>query len=69
MNEDPIVAEVRRVRAARARCFNYDVHAIFADLMKRGQAEDSSHPLVRDAAEWTESHAGDLTLRELPESK
>jgi len=28
MNEDPIVAEVRRVRDKLARQFNYDVHAI-----------------------------------------
>ena len=35
MFEDPIVAEVRRVRDELARRFNYDVHAICEDLRKR----------------------------------
>jgi hypothetical protein len=35
MNEDPIVAEVRRIREERASRFDYDVHKIFADLMTR----------------------------------
>jgi hypothetical protein len=52
MNDDPIVAEVRRIRDGLARRFNYDIHAIFADLMARGRAEDQSHPLVKDAREY-----------------
>jgi hypothetical protein len=35
MNEDPIVAEVRRVREQLAAKFNYDIHAIVEDLRKR----------------------------------
>lgn len=35
MFDDPIVAEVRRVRDELARQFNYDVHAICEDLRKR----------------------------------
>jgi len=35
MWEDPIVAEVRRVRDELAAEFNYDVHAIFEDMRKR----------------------------------
>jgi len=35
MFDDPIVAEVRRVRDELARQFNYDVHAICEDLQKR----------------------------------
>ena len=35
MFDDPIVAEVRRVRDELARKFNYDVHAMFEDLRKR----------------------------------
>jgi hypothetical protein len=35
MFDDPIVAEVRRVRDELARQFNYDVHAMFEDLRKR----------------------------------
>jgi len=35
MFDDPIVAEVRRVRDELARKFNYDVHAMFEDWRKR----------------------------------
>ena len=28
MNEDPVVAEVRRIREERASRFNYDIHEI-----------------------------------------
>ena len=35
MIDDPIVASVRRVREKLASAFNYDVHAIFADLRER----------------------------------
>lgn len=66
MNNDPIVEEVRRVRDELARRFDYDVHAIFADLRKRQSVDDSAHPLVKDAREWAETQAGTLTLREEP---
>jgi hypothetical protein len=35
MNDDPIVASVRKIRAELAAAFDYDVHAIFADLRRR----------------------------------
>jgi hypothetical protein len=35
MNDDPIVASVRKVRDELAAAFGYDVHAIFADLRRR----------------------------------
>lgn len=35
MWEDPIVAEVHRIREALASRFNYDIHAMFADMRKR----------------------------------
>jgi hypothetical protein len=35
MFDDPIVAEVRRVRDEPARQFNYDIHAMFEDWRKR----------------------------------
>ncbi|MBM4050262.1 MAG: hypothetical protein FJ279_34640 [Planctomycetes bacterium] len=35
MPDDPIVAEVRRVRDGLARKHNYDVQAICEDLMRR----------------------------------
>ncbi|OHB62997.1 MAG: hypothetical protein A2Y77_10575 [Planctomycetes bacterium RBG_13_62_9] len=37
MFEDPIVEEVRRVRQEYAKRFNYDLHAIAADLRKQEQ--------------------------------
>lgn len=68
MNEDPIVAEVRRIRDQRARRFGYDIHKIFADLMTRREVEDLSHPTVEDAGEWAKTVAaeGSLGLREEP---
>lgn len=38
MWEDPIVAEVHRIREELAAKFNFDVKAIFADLRKRQAA-------------------------------
>ena len=35
MKDDPIVAEVRRVRDRLARKFSYDIHAVFEDLRRR----------------------------------
>ena len=66
MNEDPIVAEVRRIRDKRASRFDYDIHKIFADLMTRKSAEDRSHPSVEDASKWAEPAAVEnaLTVKE-----
>jgi hypothetical protein len=71
MNDDPIVAEVRRVREGRSRLFNYDIHAIFADLMARERAEDPAHPLVNDARQCAQISAqqNSLVLRDQPELK
>jgi len=68
MNEDPIVAEVRRVRDQLARRFNYDIHAIFADLMARAGGQGAAHPLVQDAEEWARAHPEQsaLALAEKP---
>ena len=38
MWNDPIVEEVRKVRNAHARKFNYDLQAIVADLRKQQKA-------------------------------
>ena len=35
MWDDPIVAEVRRIREALAERCHFDVHAVFADLRER----------------------------------
>jgi hypothetical protein len=69
MINDPIVEEVRRVRDKLARQFDYDIHAIFADLRARERVEDPAHPLVRDASEWPESREDALMLRDQPKRK
>ena len=69
MNDDPIVKEVRRVRDKLARQFNYDIHAIFADLRERERVEDPAHPLVKDANEWAESQENALALHDQPKRK
>ncbi len=38
MREDPIVAEVRRVRDRLAAAFNYDARAVFADIRRRQES-------------------------------
>ena len=44
------------------------IHKIFADLIARGNARDSSHPIVQDASKWAETAAAEtsLTLKEDP---
>jgi len=37
MRKNPIVDEVRRIRQEYARQFNYDLHAMAADLRKHEQ--------------------------------
>ena len=68
MNEDPIVAEVRRIREKRASRFDYDIHKIFIELMTRKDAEDRTRPSVEDASKWAQAvAAGDaLTVQEEP---
>ena len=68
MNEDPIVAEVRRIRERRASRFGYDIHKIFADLIARRDVKDPSHPVVEDAGKWAEAAEAEtsLTLKEEP---
>lgn len=38
MREDPIVAEVRKIRQAHAAQFNYDLRAIYHDLKEQEKA-------------------------------
>jgi len=40
--DDPIVAEVRRIREEHAAKFKYDLEAIFADLQKREAESDAT---------------------------
>jgi hypothetical protein len=44
MIDDPIVEEVRKHRQAHAARFNYDLAAIFADLIER--EKNSSRPVI-----------------------
>jgi hypothetical protein len=44
MRDDPIVAEVRRIRQKLAAKFHYDVRAIAEDARKRERK--SGHPIV-----------------------
>ncbi|HJY85943.1 MAG TPA: hypothetical protein VKE24_03820 [Candidatus Acidoferrales bacterium] len=44
MMEDPIVAEVRKVREAHAAQFNYDLEAIYRDLKR--QEKESGRTFV-----------------------
>ena len=47
MLSDPIIEEVRRVRQEYARRFNYDLHAIAADLRKKEQEHPERSSLFR----------------------
>ena len=53
MWEDPIVAEVHRIREQLAAEYGYDVNAIFADLMKRQTALGNRLVPVKKRAEPT----------------
>jgi hypothetical protein len=53
MNDDPIVASVRKVREELAAAFDYDVHAIFADLRRR--EADLGERLVRQTQQPNQS--------------
>ncbi len=46
MNDDPIVEEVRREREKYAASFNFDVHAMAADL-RRQQEREGRRPVIR----------------------
>ena len=47
MWNDPIVEEVRKVREAHARKFNYDLQAIAADLKKQQKASRKEFVTLR----------------------
>ena len=57
MNEDPIVAEVRRIREEIARRFDYDIDKMFAHLRERSRTPDPSHPLVENAKTYAKGLA------------
>ena len=47
MWNDPIVEEVRKVREAHAKKFNYDLQAIVADLKKQQKATGKQFVTLR----------------------
>ena len=53
MWEDPIVAEVHRIREQLAAQFDFDVHAMFADMRKRQAALGSRLVSLAESAEPT----------------
>ena len=53
MWEDPIVAEVHRIREELAARFDYDIHAMFADMRKRQAALGSRLVSLAKSAELT----------------
>jgi hypothetical protein len=57
MWEDPIVAEVHRIREELAAKFNYDIKAIFADMRKR-QAASGVRLVFPKKEEATVSESG-----------
>jgi hypothetical protein len=40
MQNDPVVAEIRRIREELAARFNYDIHAIFEYVRQRDAADN-----------------------------
>jgi hypothetical protein len=59
MWEDPIVAEVRRIREKLAARFDFDIHAMFADMRKRQAALGSRLvSLVKSAEPAVEADGG-----------
>ncbi len=66
MKNGPVVEEVRRVRDELARKFDYDIHAIFADVRERQERHDPAHFLVQDARAWVEARENVLSVREEP---
>ncbi len=66
MWEDPIVAEVRRVREELAARFNYDVKAIFADIRAR-QAALGDRLVTRDTKPEPIADVEITTVTENPE--
>ena len=65
-HSDPIVDEVRRIRAAHAAKFNYDAKAIFRDIKE--QEKLSGRKYVSFADENIEIDPGTVTKKSLPQN-
>ena len=62
MKDDPIVAEVRRIRAEHAARFHYDLEAIYRDLKEKEKNSGRTYvrypprtcaPVAREHPTWT----------------
>ncbi len=67
MIEDPIVAEVRKVRDRHAAKFNYDLDAIYRDLKEKEKGSGRSY--VRYPARLCQSTASPGELSDVIASK
>ena len=56
MTDDPIIAEVRKHRRARAAKFNFDIDAIAEDARKRERG--SGHKVIRPSPRKTGPRTG-----------
>ena len=59
MNDsDPIVDEVRRVRAAHAARFNYDLRAIFKDIKEQVRQSQAANVMNNGVVGWNSFNGG-----------
>ena len=65
--EDPIVAEVQRIREEIARKYNYDIHALFVDLMSHQKGTVTLDEFK--AGKYQPSAAKPAMARETPSRK
>jgi hypothetical protein len=63
MEDDPIVAEVHRIRDVLAAKFNYDMEAFFADIRRRQESLGSRLVRSRKDADSSQGKAADESRR------
>jgi hypothetical protein len=63
MWNDPIVAEVRKIRDAHAAKFNYDLDAIYRDIKSMEQTSGRSYVRYPPRASGTGGKAGSLQTK------
>ena len=65
--EDPIVTDVRRTREALAARFDFDPHAIFADLRARQSSAGDRLVKLRPVAEADQSKGAKRAAQAVPD--
>ncbi len=63
MATDPIIEELHRIREEMAAKFNYDVHAMFADIQAQQAKED--RPVVSFAKQRKEELTEEIEVQDL----